>query len=367
MADVSVSIIVVAYNIPREISRTLHSLSSAYQRDAAAEDYEVLVLDNGSAPPLDREFITSFGPNFRLIRIDNASTSPAAAVNRGLAESRGHVVGVLIDGARIVTPGLLFFARHAASLYETSVVTVLGWYLGPDLQRISVQAGYDQPKEDALLNSIDWPSDGYRLFEIATFDESSVDGWFRSVSESNALFLTRESWRMLGGLDERFKSPGGGLLNLDTYRRAVEMPGARAVILLGEATFHQLHGGVATNSPAEVFSVRFQDWMEEYATIRGAPWAHPKPTTTPTYLGTLPRSLIPRFQRATAAAADTKACTVSDHEATVAWAKSLDKELNDLRHAHARAVADREATVAWAKSLDKELQRFASRPRAHRR
>ena len=35
--------------------------------------------------------------------------SPAHAINRGLAEARGKVVGVLIDGARIVTPGLLHF------------------------------------------------------------------------------------------------------------------------------------------------------------------------------------------------------------------------------------------------------------------
>lgn len=73
MAHVPVSVIVVAYNIPREINRTLHSLSPAYQRDIAAEDYEVLVVDNGSVPPLDREFVASFGANFRLIRIDDAA------------------------------------------------------------------------------------------------------------------------------------------------------------------------------------------------------------------------------------------------------------------------------------------------------
>ena len=47
--------------------------------------------------------------------------------------------------------------------------------------------------------------------------------------------------------------------------------------------------------------------------------------------------------------------TVADHEATVAWAKSLDKELQDSRDAHARTIADHEATVAWAKALDRGL------------
>ena len=80
-------------------------------------------------------------------------------------------------------------------------------------------------------------------------DESSVDGWFKPIAESNALFLRRESGECLVGLDERFDSPGGGLLNLDTFNRAIEWPDAQLVVLLGEATFHQLHGGTNTNIP----------------------------------------------------------------------------------------------------------------------
>lgn len=273
-------------------------MSGAYQRDIAVREYEVLVVDNGSSVPLERTFVESFGPNFRLIRIDEAPKSPAAAINRGLAGTNGSIIGVFVDGARMVTPGLLFFACHAASLYETSVVTVLGWYLGPDFQRMSMRAGYDQAKEDALLNSITWPADGYRLFEISTLDESSVDGWFLPVAESNALFLNRRHWAALGGVDESFKSPGGGFLNLDTYRRALELPGARSVILLGEATFHQLHGGIATNSAPEQFAKYWQAWADEYLAIRGKPWTHAKDTSPRTYLGTLPRSVLSRFLQA---------------------------------------------------------------------
>ncbi|MBV9065146.1 MAG: glycosyltransferase, partial [Methylobacteriaceae bacterium] len=45
-----ISVIVVVYNIPREAPRTLYSLSAAYQQNIAAEDYEVIVVDNGSTP-----------------------------------------------------------------------------------------------------------------------------------------------------------------------------------------------------------------------------------------------------------------------------------------------------------------------------
>src|SRR5207244_3171505 len=103
----------------------------------------------------------------------------------------------------IVTPGVIHFARHGARLHEAAVVTALGWYLGYDFQRRAMQSGYDMAREDALL-AAGWPQEGYRLFEIATLDESSVEGWFQPIAEANALFMRRELWDRLGGMDERF-------------------------------------------------------------------------------------------------------------------------------------------------------------------
>src|SRR4051794_36001026 len=116
-----VSVVVVTYNIPREAPRTLYSLSADYQRDIAADEYEIIVVDNGSDPPLDADMVRRQVGNFRLIRIDQAPPSPAHAINRGIAEARGDVIGVMIDGARLVTPGLLHFARQGARLYENAV------------------------------------------------------------------------------------------------------------------------------------------------------------------------------------------------------------------------------------------------------
>src|SRR3954454_14488128 len=96
-----ISVVVVVYNIPREAPRTLLSLSASYQRDILPDDYEVVVVDNGSDPAVDPEMVAGFGDNFRLIRIDPAPPSPAYAVNRGIAEARGDIVGVMVDGARI--------------------------------------------------------------------------------------------------------------------------------------------------------------------------------------------------------------------------------------------------------------------------
>ncbi|MBV9080614.1 MAG: glycosyltransferase family 2 protein, partial [Elusimicrobia bacterium] len=190
----SVSVVVIVHDMAREAPRTLRSLSPAYQQHLAADDYEIIVIDNGSTVPLDVGTVTEIASNARLIRLEPAPPSPAAAINRGLAEARGDVIGVMVDGARLATPGLLHFARHGAALYETAIVATLGWYLGSDLQGWAVQSGYDAAREDALLASIAWPEDGYRLFEIGTMDESSVDGWFTPIAESNALFLRRSVW-----------------------------------------------------------------------------------------------------------------------------------------------------------------------------
>ena len=92
----------------------------------------------------------------------------------------------------------------------------------PNVERPALLQSFD---EDDLLAEIDWPRDGYRLFEIGAPDELSLDGWFFPTQELNALFMKRQMWATLGGADERFDAPRGGLLNLDIFRRAVELPG----------------------------------------------------------------------------------------------------------------------------------------------
>ncbi len=294
----NLSVVVVVYNMGREAPRTLLSLSASYQRHIDTDDYEVIVVDNGSDPPFDPSEIEKLSGNFRLIRIDPASPSPARAINRGLAEAHGDIIGVMIDGARMVTPGLLHFARHGALLYDKAVVATLGWYLGNDFQRGSIQCGYDHAREDALLDSIDWPNDGYRLFEIGAMDESSVDGWFQPIAESNALFMRRALWNLLEGFDERFDAPGGGIVNYDTFCRALDCPDAELVVLLGEANFHQLHGGVATNAPPDRQRDNLAHWYSQYEEIRGRPVDVRRLKRSPTYVGTLPRSALARMVHA---------------------------------------------------------------------
>jgi glycosyltransferase involved in cell wall biosynthesis len=272
------SIVVVAYDMERELPRTLGSLSVPYQRDIEQQDYEIIVVDNGSPAPVEGWLAAA--PSTIVHRIDAACPSPAQAANVGIGRARGDLVGLVIDGARLASPRLLSMARTAAGIADRAVVTAPAWRLGTG-------TGPEDPAaEDALLAGSGWEDDGYNLFSIATPAPSSGRGLFGAMGESSSLFLTRDLWDELGGLDERFSLPGGGLVNHDLYRRACSLPAIQLVVMLGEGTFHQSHGGAATSGRL----TRDEMWAD-YEAIRGEP--HVPPANRPMFIGHLPPQYLP--------------------------------------------------------------------------
>lgn len=279
LAQPLLSLIVIAYDIARELPRTLYTLSSCYQKGIDPSHYEILVVDNGSPQPIDAQMLAqveAWPGQIRLLRIESASSSPVNAINTGIAAAKGDCIGVMIDGARMCTPGLLHGALQATQAVKGSVVGALGWYLGRDFQRQSMVRGYNQAQEDSLLETVDWQQDGYLLYNIACMDESSLDGWFAPIAELNAIFMARHRWQTLGGYEPRFNMPGGGLANLDLFKRALESEGAQLVLLTSEATFHQFHGGTATNSLQKKALSDWERWHSQYKEIRGVEYELPK-------------------------------------------------------------------------------------------
>ena len=180
-------------------------------------------------------------------------------------EARGQLVGVMIDGARIASPGLVKFAIMANRLADRAVILTLGFHLGSEVQMKSVRERYNQEQEDRLLTQDGWTDDGYRLFDISVFAGSSAGGWFKPISESNAIFMRKAFGTNSAVSMSSSSRPAAGYVNLDTLTRAVALPGVTVVTLLGEGTFHQVHGGVATNATHNV-----QDaFHAEYMKIRG--------------------------------------------------------------------------------------------------
>lgn len=288
-----ISVVVVIYDMAREATRTLQSLSKDYQLGIGEDDYEVIIVDNGSPTPFGAAKVRPHGKSFRYYYIENASPSPAGAVNFGVERCRGKILNVMIDGARVVTPGLLHYTLLAFKAHRDPTVAALGWHLGPDRQQRSVLNGYNKSVEDELLKSIGWPRHGYSLYKIGSLGGSSRDGCFAAIAESNTIGISRKAFEQLNGYDTAFSLPGGGLVNLDFYKRASERRNTELVCLLGEGSFHQIHGGASTGLSQSQLDSKFKEWADGYEKIRGTPWRLPRSPTV--YFGSIRNEVLPHI------------------------------------------------------------------------
>ncbi len=257
------SVVVVCYEMAAQIANTLRSLVPPYQRNIALSDYEIILIDNGSRAPLAAA-IQGLAPNLKYIYLapGEASPSPAAAVNLGVKHARGANVCLMIDGARLLTPRVLSGGVRLLTLAPAGMVEVRGWHLGPKWQPESVMEGYDIATERQLLESIVWPEHGYRLWEIAAPTPQVRSGYSACTSESNCIFMSRSLFTELSGYDERSRTAGGGLVNLDFFARAVARA-STVFTLLGEGNFHQVHGGAATGLAVPDLETAISRWRGE--------------------------------------------------------------------------------------------------------
>jgi hypothetical protein len=108
-SKVDLSVVVVVHNMAREAPRTLFSLSATYQRNIGPEEYEVIVIDNGSTPPLDRVAIDFLRGNFRLIRriiekrsviLESDATSRSQSSRNRAAPSKTGTITAISSGWR---------------------------------------------------------------------------------------------------------------------------------------------------------------------------------------------------------------------------------------------------------------------------
>jgi len=281
------SIVVNFFNNRREARNTLHSLTAGYQQGVRDLEYEVIAVDHGSSLPLSEAEVRAHGPQFRYQFERTSSVSPAAALNAACRAAGGDRLLVIIDGAHILSPRVLSLAHTAFRMFPAPFVATVPFHLGPKQQYESMLEGYNQQVEDRMLAKCRWQEDGYRLYSVTEAFSDSSQGWFGMLFESGCFGMRKADFLALGGFDERFQSPGGGLVNLDLFRRALSNRDLQYVMLLGEGTFHQFHGGVTSNVPRDR-----QPWQsnhDEYVRIRGESYKRvPRP---PFFIGGIPREV----------------------------------------------------------------------------
>ena len=105
--------------------------------------------------------------------------------------------------------------------------------------------------------------------------------------------MPRRIWDAIGGYDIRFNLGGGGLINLDFYKRACEHAGVQHVVLPGEGSFHQFHGGITTGGQDPgARQAYIEASNQQYLELRGSEYQ--SPLTNPIYLGEIPTN-VQRF------------------------------------------------------------------------
>jgi cephalosporin hydroxylase len=236
----------------------------------------VICIDNGSTPPLDQDWVESFGPEFRLLRPSVRSSSPCAAINEAARQAKGRYLAIMIDGAHVLTPGVFREVWDAVDDTPDAIVGLRQWFVGGDQRWLSI-SGHTREKEDILFEKIFWPQDGYRLFKIGTPIWESPNHWLDGMIESNCLFVPRTIYERIGGMDEAFDEPGGGYANLDLFKRAVAASPEPFNALLGEASFHQFHDGTTTNVADTEKDVRVRGYENTYMLLRGEHYAGIRP------------------------------------------------------------------------------------------
>ena len=227
---------------------TLYSLSTRYQTNANHQNYEVIVIENQSNNNLNPIKVRAFGPQFHYYLREESGISPASAINDGLKYCTGSHIGLMIDGARLLSPGVITHAMQAIEKNANAIIAVPSYDLGPELQQHSSLTGYNESTELELLSSIDWPHSGYNLFNIAVLGEANDKGYINPIMECTCLFAPKEKWRAIGGANEDFQQAGGGALNLHIFRSLGLHLDCKYYVLPGEGTFHQYHEGVTTGA-----------------------------------------------------------------------------------------------------------------------
>src|SRR4051812_42008996 len=95
---------------PGRLARTLAGIAA---QTLGREHWELILVDNGSQPPLAPALLAPVPGNVRIVREPRAGLTPARL--RGIAEARGQLL-VFVDDDNVLAPGFLSAAvtRFAA-------------------------------------------------------------------------------------------------------------------------------------------------------------------------------------------------------------------------------------------------------------
>ena len=240
-------LVITPYNMENYLTGTLFSLSKYYQN---LEDYEVLTINNGGEK-INENFFYKFGRNFKYKYIEksDADVHPYIEINKTIEKTHHDKIVIICDGARICSKNILDDYIKILNKSEFDICTCPSYHLGFDLQRKSILSGYNSKFEDNILKRSRWWLEGSSIFDISVLGGSSDSNLYKKLQvESNCLGISKKFFLEIGGFSKNFKIPGGGQINIEFFQKLVSNKKTKINYFINHGTFHQLHGGMSTNS-----------------------------------------------------------------------------------------------------------------------
>ena len=184
-ASPRISVIVPTCNRPAQLRECLTALSlQTYPR----ADFEVLVVDDGSEPPIE-DVVDAFGNTIDVRLIRQANQGAAAARNTGVASARGAVIAFTDDDCRAATDWLeRLLARLDGAgelLVGGRVVNALDDNVFAATSQLILEMAYAHHDADGaaqFLNSSNMAVDADLLVRLGGFDPT-----FRVAAEDRDL------------------------------------------------------------------------------------------------------------------------------------------------------------------------------------
>lgn len=192
------SIVLIAFNNKHELRTTLESLKSLnYPKDS----FEVIVVDDGSTPPLRPEVGQDLNFTHQFTYIPRTNLSCRAKARNSGARLATNEYLVFIDGDQYINPELL--TTYNAAINHNPRMTA---FLGTRIDLKEWQSSY-------LLN--DW---NYEQLKKITRTQVDFRDYVRTYHENNffeqpggwVLFwshnfaIKRKAYEQIGGFDEKF-------------------------------------------------------------------------------------------------------------------------------------------------------------------
>jgi GT2 family glycosyltransferase len=174
------SVVVPTYERPAQLATCVRALS---RLDYPRERFEVLIVDDGSArPPLD--VVEQFGDALDLKLLEQAKNAgPAAARNHGARHARGEFLAFTDDDCELERGWL----RAFASRFAEEPARIVGGR--------TTNALADNPYSET----------SQLIIEVA-YAHFNRDGSDARFFASNNFAVHTESFRAVGGFDERFRT-----------------------------------------------------------------------------------------------------------------------------------------------------------------